>query len=315
MKFWGMIAALFVVFSLTGCGGTKGMKPQGTSGRIQVVATVYPVYDFARQVGGELVDVTLLVPLGAEPHDWEPAAKDVIALRSADLILYHGAGFEPWLGKLLTTENLGPRKAIEVSRGIARLDAIAEKEGHAHEAADTHEHGVNDPHLWLDPLRAKEEVGAIAAAFAAQDPTNSSRYYENAARYQAQLDVLHEEYRQAVASLPRHEVVTSHQAFGYLTQRYGLQQVGIMGVSPDTEPTPEKMKQIVRFCREHQVRAIYFEPLVSPKVAETIARETGAKTLLLNPIEGLTAAEQKAGENYLTLMRKNLRNLQAGLGN
>jgi zinc transport system substrate-binding protein len=313
-----LIGALTLILALTlGCGAKTGTPAQtAPPAKLKVVASVYPVYEFARQVGGDKIDLTQLVPPGAEPHDWEPTAKEIVAIRAARLFLYHGAGFET-LDKLLTAEALGATKAVAVSQGIPALKP-AEDDEHAHDHgsndknAKTHDHHT-DSHMWLDPRLAQKEVEAIAAALAAADPQNADYYRQNAAGYIRELAKLDHEYQTALAGLPRREIVTSHAAFGYLAARYGLKQLPIMGLSPDSEPTPDKMASVVKFCREHQVKYIFFETIVSPRLAETIARETGASLLVLNPVENLTPEEAQQGKNYLGVMRDNLANLKKAL--
>lgn len=297
------------IIAAGGCGGQAKTEQASGVPKVKVVATVYPVYEFTRQVGGDKVEVALLVPPGAEPHDWEPKAKDVALIKGAKLLLYHGAGLEP-AAKLLSKEILGDVPAVAVSKGVPLLtehdqDAHA-KTGHAHS------HG-GDPHVWLDPVLAQQEVDNIVQALANIDPANADYYRQNGVRFKGELSKLDEEYRQVLAKLPGRDIVTSHAAFGYLAKRYGLREIAIMGLAPDTEPTPDRMASIVRFCRENKVKYIFFETVVSPKLAETIARETGAGLLILNPLESLTEEELKQGKNYLSVMRDNLANLQKAL--
>ncbi len=310
-----LIVALTLMLALTlGCGAKTGTPAQtAPPAKLKIVASVYPVYEFARQVGGDKIELTQLVPPGAEPHDWEPTAKEIVAIRAARLFLYHGAGFEA-IDKLLTAETLGATKAIAVSQGIPALkpDSHDHHHGSGDKIANPHSHHT-DAHMWLDPLLARKEVETIAAALAEADPPNADYYSRNAANYIQELIKLDQEYQTALAGLPRREIVTSHAAFGYLAARYRLKQLPIMGLSPDSEPTPEKMASVVKFCREHQVKYIFFETIVSPRLAETIARETGASLLVLNPVENLTPEEVQQGKNYLGIMRNNLANLKIAL--
>lgn len=301
-----LVTGVFVMlfFIVAGCGGgqrsTEPLSQQAE--KRKVIATVYPVYDFAKRVAGDKLDIILLVQPGAEPHDWEPTAKDLRQIKTAAVFLYHGAGFEPWIDKLLNPEIVGSAQAVEVSKGIPLLEAHEEHEGH---------HA--DPHVWLDPVLAQQEVSTIEQAFSAADPNNSAYYRANAERFRSELNQLHEDYKLKLAGLPRREIVTSHTAFGYLTARYQLRQTGVMGLAPDADPTPERMVEVIKFCKTNQVKYIFFETLVNPRVAETIARETGASTLVLNPIEGLTPDEKANGKDYIVLMRDNLTNLQKAL--
>lgn len=304
---------LLVLFLVVGCGGNTAKPTDVEAKKVKVVTTMYPVYEFVKQVGGDKVDVVMLIPPGAEPHDWEPTAKDIIQIKDAKIFAYHGADFEP-VKKLLTKEVLGNALALEVSKDVNKLAASSEdeeEEEHAHHAQGE-EHKF-DPHAWLDPLAAQQEVNTIAQALASIDEKNADYYKGNAQAYNKKLADLDEQYKTALAGITHKEIVTSHKAFGYLAKRYGFEQLGIMGLSPDSEPTPDRMAKITEFCREHKVRYIFFETLTSPKLAQTIAKETGAELLVLNPIESLTEQEMKDGKNYLTIMGENLVNLQKAL--
>ncbi|MEN6412328.1 MAG: zinc ABC transporter substrate-binding protein [Veillonellales bacterium] len=307
-----LTAAAFIV-SLAGC-GSRSNSTQASGEKIKIVATMYPVYEFAKQVGKDKVAVTMLVPPGAEPHDWEPTPKDLAQIRTAKLFLYHGANLEP-VDKLLTKEVLGTTTAVEISKGIPLLTKTAEAKDETKEPQEDHDqhHSGTDTHVWLDPLYAQQEINNIAAALAAIDPQNKEYYQDNARQYNSELEKLNQEYQTALANVPHRDIIASHDAFGYLAKRYNLRQVAIMGLNPDTEPTPDKMAKVVNFCREHQVKYIFFETVVNPKLSQTIAKETGAGLLVLNPVESLSAEEMKQGKNYLSIMRENLVNLQTAL--
>jgi len=268
-----------LVFWAVGCGGSAGSPAKET-----VVASFYPLAYAAEEVGNGGVDVENLTPAGAEPHDLEVSPQDVAAIREADLVLLLGDGFQPQLEDAAGTGK-------KVLRLLDTPGLALRPDG--------------DPHVWLDPLRYAKIVGRIGQSLQRPDA---------AARLQARLRDLDGEYRTGLAHCERHEIVTSHEAFGYLAERYGLEQVAITGLSPEVEPEPAKLQQVVELVRERGVTTIYFETLVSPRIAETVARETGAKTAVLNPIEGLTKNEISQGENYFSLMRTNLRTLREGLG-
>lgn len=306
-----IIPALFILLLVGGCNSkTTQNQAQAPVEKMKVVATVYPVYDFTRMIGGDKIDLKLLIPPGAEPHDWEPKAKDIATLKSAKVVLYQGNGLEPYAEKLLTPAQLGNTQAFEVGKNLELLPATEEDEDDNDEG---HEKLGNDPHVWLDPINAKQEVKTILEALITADPANKEYYQTNADKLLNDLEQLHKDYQSTLSALPGKDIVTTHAAFAYLAKRYHLNQVPIMGLAPDAEPTPEKMANVVKFVREHHVKVIFFETLVSPKLAETIAKETGAKTLVLNPVEGLTEDEMKAGKNYITVMRENLVNLKIAL--
>jgi zinc transport system substrate-binding protein len=260
------------------CGGG------GTSGRESVVASFYPLAFAAEQIGDGRVDVRNLTPPGAEPHDLEVSPQDVAAIHDADVVLLLGHGFQPQL-----------EDAARAGPNVLRL-------------LDTHGldiHANGDPHVWLDPLRYAKIVTRIGQALG-----NA----QGASAFVARLRALDAQYREGLANCARHDIVTSHEAFAYLAERYGLHQIAITGLSPEAEPQPGDLARVVSLARERGVTTIYFETLVSPRIAETVARETGAKTAVLDPIEGLTKDEISHGENYFTRMRANLRALQVGLG-
>lgn len=293
---------LTAMFLLSGIGFAAFWNAKPT-----IVTTIYPLYEFTKQVVGDKAEVILLVPAGAEPHDWEPAPADLIKVKNAAMIVYNGTGMEPWIDKMANTVLTG-KKAVVATGAVSLLPAQYNEEGGPAES------GEADPHVWLDPVNAQAIVQAIAVAAAELDPGNAGYYQANAAAYNQQLAALHEEYAAALTPAPRRVFITSHAAFGYLANRYGLRQVAIMGLAPDAEPTPERMVEIIRYVRLAGIKYIFFETLVSPKLAEVIAKETGAQTLVLNPIEGLADEELARGENYLSIMRMNLVNLKYALG-
>lgn len=310
-KKWSIaLILLVVVFLMAGCGGTKSAAPEGAK-KIKIVATMYPVYEFVKQVGGDKVDVVMLIPPGAEPHDWEPTAKDIIQIKDAKIFAYHGIGFEP-VEKLLTKDVLGNALPLEITKDVTKLPTSHEdeEEEHGHGHGEDHKY---DPHTWLDPVSVQQEVNTIAQALASVDEKNAEVYKKNAETYNKKLADLDEKYKKTLTGMTNKEIVTSHKAFAYLANRYGFEQLGIMGISPDAEPTPDKMAKITEFCREHKVKYIFFETLTSPKLAQTIAKETGAQLLVLNPIESLTEQETKEGKDYIAIMNENLVNLEKAL--
>jgi zinc transport system substrate-binding protein len=275
-----------------------GCAPAAPPTKPLVVATIYPLWDFSRQVAGERAEVISLVPVGVEPHDWEPAPRDVGQVQRAAVFVHSGTDLDGWAEKLLA-DLAGRRGVVVNTRGALRVLTVG---------------GITDPHVWLDPTLARAQVLAIAAGLEQADPAGRATYAENARAFIGRLEALDQEFTAGLADCARREVVTSHAAFAYLAQRYRLTQVPVMGISPEAEPNPADLAAIVRTARRLKVTHVFFETLVSPRLAETLSREIGATPLPLNPIEGVSPAEAAAGTGYLELMRANLANLRTALG-
>ena len=266
--------------------------PGSDSRKPQVAASFFLMADFARKIGGEHIQVTSLVPSGMEPHEWEPAAADISLLEQADVLIYNGAGMEHWIDQVAAALDSKNLLFVETAKKIV-----------ANQAADPL---GSDPHVWLSPPNAKIQLDAIRAALIQIDPANQADYQANYDHWATQLDKLDQDYRNGLAGLPKRDIIVAHQAFGYLCAEYGLKQTAIEGLMADSEPDPARMAEIVTYARDHDIKVIFFEELASPKVAETIAREIGARTSALNPLEGMTEEQLAAGEDYFSIMRKNL---------
>jgi zinc transport system substrate-binding protein len=300
---------LLIIFALTGVGiaavvilvsKNNESTPSATS-KIKIAASFYPLAEFAKQVGADIVEVTNIVPPGIEPHDFEPTAQDIARVYSARLFIFNGSGLDPWAEKIAA--ELGERH-IAVIHMAEHFDLP--------ESADEHEEGM-DPHIWLDPELAKKEVEIIKDALRAVDPENSAAYELNAEQYLAKLSQLDKKYTDGLASCTIRDVVLSHAAFGYLAKRYNLNAISVAGLSPEEEASAKRIAEISEFAREKNLEYIFFETLVSPKLAETIANEIGAKTLVFNPLEGLSEEELADGKNYILVMEENLANLRQAL--
>lgn len=305
-------------FNLAYAAGTEDTSSEK---KLNVMASFYPMYDFATKVGGDKVEVTNMVPAGTEPHDWEPAATDVKNLEEADVFIYNGAGMEHWTEDVMGALDNKELKVVEASRGLTLLEGKEEDEEETEDSSSdsdasdesTDSEITYDPHVWLDPLNAKAEMENIKNAFVEADPDNKDYYEQNYETYAEKFDQLDKEYKDGLADTKSKDLITSHEAFGYLCQAYGLNQVGIEGLSPDSEPDASRMNEIIKFAKENNVKTIFFEELVSPKVSETIADEIGAKTAVLNPLEGLTDDEISAGEDYFSVMESNLKTIEDAL--
>ena len=270
--------------------------------KITVVTSFYPLQYFVEVVGGDLVTVHNFTPSGSEPHDFEPLPRDLVLLGSTDLFVYNGASFEPWIERWRSGEFPRPQKTLNMTSEIITLGVEL--------MVDNNE---PDPHFWLDPLIAQREIEIIRNALGEIDPLNLAFYTENAERVMQELLVLDKRFQEGLASCVHRDIVVSHEAFGYLSKRYGLNMTSIAGISPDEEPSAKELARIIDLVKGKKVKYIFFETTVSPKLAETIAREIGGGVLMLNPIENLTPDEVQSGEDYRSLMEKNLTNLRIAL--
>ena len=304
------VTAVIGALALSACGGDSSAK--GSDGKLHVVASFYPMEFLASQIGGEHVSVTDLTAAGVEPHDLELTAKQVAAVQKADAVLYL-KGLQPTVDQ-----------AVDQSRAKHVVDAAAVSPLVDHhldegtEEASGHDHPATtgDPHIWLDPTRYAAVAKGVGAEFAKADPANAADYTKNADDLVKKLDALDQEFRDGLRNTTTKTFVTSHAAFGYLADHYGLTQVAINGVDPEAEPTPARLAEVQKAARDNGVTTIFFEALVSPKLAGTVAKDLGLKTAVLDPIEGIRpeSAGGTAGADYLTVMKQNLTNLQAALG-
>jgi zinc transport system substrate-binding protein len=300
------IAALASAIAIAGAScGADGGEGATTGAEREIVAAFYPLAFAAERIADDATAVRNLTPPGAEPHDFELSPRDVEAVRSADVVVYLGSGFQPALEEAVDGAD---GEAVDVLSGLTLAPAAKAEHGHddeSREPADDEESEQLDPHVWLDPLLFAQLSERIGQAL--DRP-------EQAATFAAELRRLDAEIEAGLRVCKRRKLVTSHAAFGYFARRYGLEQIPIAGLSPETEPTAQELEQIVRAVEESGATTVFYETLLSPRLAETVARETGADPSALNPLEGLTQDELDDGENYFTVMRANLDALRRALG-
>ncbi len=268
--------------------------------KLQVTASFYPLYYFSQQIGGNKASVINITPAGAEPHDYDPSTGDIARIESSNMLVLNGA-VESWGNKIKNI--LNGQNTLVITAGDGLLTKTLNEDGVV----------GKDPHVWLDPILAKKEMANIAAGFVKIDPKNKNYYENNEKQLDQQLDKLNEDFKNGLRNCDQKNIITSHAAFAYLGERYGLNQVAIAGLSPDAEPSSKQLADIADFAKRNNIKYIFFESLVSPKLSQTIANEVGAKTLVLDPIEGIDDNDIKAGKNYFTLMYQNLKNLQIAL--
>lgn len=315
------ISVLIVLTVITGMyffTSTNHEKPVSVpvqQGKIKVLATFYPLYYFAAQIGGDKAEVISLIPAGVEPHDWEPSPQDIAQVEKADLFIYNGGGFEPWAEKLAASLQPGKPLVVNCTKDLELLpesDNHYNRADHDKGAADQKHTLAVDPHVWLDPVLAQEQVKKIALALMSADPANAAYYREKEASLIAKLQQLDNDFS-ILASSDTKDFVTTHRAFTYLAKRYGLHQIAVAGINPGIEPSPKALAEVVKVMQEKNIKYIFFETLTNPKVAETVARETAAQVMVLNPLEGLSQTEIDQGKDYLTVMYDNLANLKQAL--
>ncbi|GAC1410610.1 MAG: zinc ABC transporter substrate-binding protein [Actinomycetota bacterium] len=268
---------------------------------MSVAAAFYPLAFAAQMVGGADVDVFNVTPSGSEPHDIELAPGAIRRVNEASLVLYLGGGFQPAVENVI-------RSLPDRSRAIDALEGLVLERS-------TESGNAVDPHVWLDPVLWKQVVRKIGSAIA-RLVSGSRRDAITLRTTEAlgKLDALHREYETTLRMCKRRSIVTSHAAFAYLAKRYQLSQIAISGISPEQEPSPKRLAEVARIARANGATTIFFETLVSPRIAETVARQTGASTAMLNPIEGLSSEESRRGADYFSVMRENLRSLSKALG-
>lgn len=339
-------AALFAA----GCAGARSpAHPAGEGGaekKLKVVTSFYPLYDFASKIGGDRADVTNLVPAGVDSHDWSPRLQDVRRISEADLFVYLGAGYEGWVDEFLDALDPGDApKTVEASRG-ADLIRLSGGDAHRHDGGGGPGHGhgpgnghdpdrgesgntggrgdghgrdagrdfpVTDPHVWLSPKQALVLADNIRRAFVEADPDHREIYERNHGLLAGRLAELDAKARQMADNAAKKTFIVSHASFGYLARDYGLTQIGVMGLSPDAEPTAGWLREVREEAGRLGIRYLLFEELVSPRVAETLAESLGIETLVLNPLEGLTEEQLEAGEDYFSVMERNLTTLAVAL--
>ena len=301
------LAALATVIALApvaaGCSSAAGDK-DGKDGKLNLVVAFYPIQYLAERVAGDRASVTNLTKPGVEPHDLELTPEQTAKIVDADLLIYL-KGLQP------AVDNDAEHHLKDTSHAfdIADVEAIKPLLDVRAESGVEGANGI-DPHFWLDPVRYAAVADALGDRLGKLDPGHKTEYADRAKAVGGDLKALDTEFSKGLASCKHHDIVTSHAAFGYIAKRYGLTQVAIAGLSPEEEPTAKRLAEVAKYTKAHHIKVIFFETLVSPKLAETLAKETGAQAKVLDPIEGL---EPGSKDTYLTVMRRNLTELHSAL--
>jgi zinc transport system substrate-binding protein len=295
-----IVVAIALTDLVAGCSASGAAS--ANDAEVSVVASFYPLAEAAQKVGGSFVTITNLTAPGVEPHDLELTPDQLEAISTADVVLYLGGGFQPAVEDAIGDAQ---GRTVDVSKDLRTLPAPP---------GETEATLTADPHVWLDPVLYAQIVDQVRRTLDASDPARASTFDTNAAAFKEELSRLDQSYAGGLVHCARNVIVTSHAAFGYLAQRYGLRQDAIAGLSPDEEPSPDRIAGLKRMVQQEGVTTIFTETLVSPKVAETLANEAGVTTAVLDPLESLSPDALDAGEDYVSVMQTNLSTLEHALG-
>lgn len=308
-KIAATIALVLSATLTTACATKSTENNQNASDKINVIAALYPLEFVAQEVGGDHINISNLTPPNAEAHDLEISPAQGRRMSEADLVLFL-PDLQPAVDDAITARNLENtlNAADFIDLMSTETDEAEEHDDHEH-AGEDHDHGIYDPHFWLDPTQLSEYSQAVANELSKIDPTNQSEYQANAKALQTKLTELDAKFDSTLKTCQQREFVTSHAAFNYLAQRYELTQVSISGIDPDTEPSPAALKKVKELIKEKNITTIFFESSSSKKVTDVLASDLGIKTASLNPLESLAKKDQ----NYFSVMESNLTSLQSGL--
>ncbi|KQX16947.1 ABC transporter substrate-binding protein [Streptomyces sp. Root431] len=308
------------IVSLSACAGTSDAADKGSSGKLDVVASFYPMQYLAEQIGGGHVAVDTLTKPGVEPHDLELKPKQIGELGEADVILYL-KGIQPAVDDAIA--QAGVKNTVDAAT-LTTLEAHGNEVGHEHEGEEHgaeeaghegHDHGSEagtDPHIWLDPVKYAEVAKGVGAALEKADPAHAADYEKNTDALVKKLGALNTEFETGLKNTATKTFITTHSAFGYLAERYGLEQEGITGIDPESEPSPARIKELQDIAEKDKVSTVFFETLASDKTAKTLAGDTGLTTDVLDPLEGIT--DKSKGDDYIEVMQSNLAALKKALG-
>ncbi len=344
--------SILLGFTFTGCTQTAEEPITEEGEKPLIITTLFPQYDFVKQIAGDKVSVNLLLPPGVEPHSYEPTPRDIADIQKADLFIYTGAYMEPWAERIIRAAEDTALLIVDTSIGIDLMDEEEhhhhndhhdedehhqdedehhhdedehhhddededrdEEDRHHDDEEDHHHHGGKDPHFWLDPLSASVMVDHIIEGLVQVDPEHEGYYRENGEAYKRELQALHDNYNSSLAGLENRTILyAGHFAFGYLAARYDLEHVSpYEGFAPDAEPTPGNIAELIKRVNESNAKVIYYEELIEPKVAKVVAEQTGAEMVLLHGAHNVTTDELNSGISYIQIMEVNLAKLLEGL--
>lgn len=315
-KFWLTLMVLSVGSVLTACGNDseETSSDESNEADFSVITTFYPIYDFTQNIVGEEGNVELLVPAGTEPHDFEPSAQQIAEIQDSDAFVYHDENMETWVPDTVEGWEEGQLSIVQGTENIELMPGNEEDhdhEGEEHRGEGEHQHSHEyDPHTWVDPKLAIQEVEAIRDQLSEDYPEKGDAFAENAENYIGELEELDQEYEASFADAQQKSFVTQHAAFAYLAREYDLNQVPISGLSSEEEPSPERLAELKDYVEENDIQYIYFEENASDDIASTLADEANVELEVLNPLESLTDQQIDNGEDYISVMEDNLSALE-----
>jgi zinc transport system substrate-binding protein len=298
----GVLIAVIIVAAVASLYLTNNLG-NSPSAKITVLATFYPLYDFAQNVGGDKISVSVLVPETVDVHDFEPTPSDIAQVSSANVLIYNGAGLEPWIQDVINSAGNPNLITVDTSEGITLLPVSAQfQQGNR----------TVDPHIWLNPEDAKQQVNNILQGLIKADPSDSQYFTDNANNYLAKLDELNAEAINATTNTSTNVFVTFHEAFAYFAKQYNVTQISILGPFQE-EPTPTDIQNVINTIHQYHLKYVGYESLENPAISQSISTQTNATLINMNPIEGLTAEQKAAGDNYISLMKQDIINIHTAL--
>ncbi|TGB01379.1 metal ABC transporter solute-binding protein, Zn/Mn family [Halobacillus salinus] len=338
-----LILSIFIITACSSETSSESSEKNAKDEKVKIFTTVYPLQYFAEQIAGDEAEVTSILPPGSDPHTFEPTTKEMIEIAEADLFIYNGAGLEAYAEKIADSVESEDVRIVEASQGIDLKEHVHEgeasrEEEHAHEEEGSHEdehaheedahdegstheeegheghnHGDQDPHVWLDPTLAAELAQNVKDQLVEVDPENESLYQQNFEDLEKRLQELDQTFHQEIEDLPKNEIIVSHAAYGYWEQAYGLEQIAVSGLSPTSEPSQQELEQIIEVANEHGLNHVLFEQNVTPKIAEVVRKEMDAEALRIHNLSVLTEEDVQNEEDYFSLMEGNIEVLKTAL--
>lgn len=313
-----LLSAICMTTVFTGCNGKKSVdSDKKDNDKLTIVATLFPQYDFAREIVGDKGEVTLLMSPGVESHSYEPTPADIIKINKSDLFVYTGQYMEAWAKSIIDGIDNKDVKILDVSKNI-HLDEVEDEHNHSEDSHENEELGHDhdyDPHIWTSPINAKVMVDNILEEVCALDPENAEYYTENAENYKAELEDLNKEFENIFATAKRHEIIFGGKfALHYFAEEYGMDyEAAFDSCSTEAEPSVKVVAHLIDEIKEEKIPVIYYPELTEPKVARSISEETGAEMLMLHSCHNVSKEELNSGANYISLMKQNAENLKIGL--